>query len=167
MKRCNVATYWPVTSMSNTVARMCRLRGVGLLGSYGESQWSLANFTVPSECPCVCAFAPHQSVTGNWRTTYDFGSTTHSSIYHLLAHQCYIEWGHYAWFAALCVDGTYHRYSFTREGLCNRLAYDIYLDVTESMDFWDSSVRPALLMRKTVAMFGECMYTGPVQTLCS
>ena len=65
MKRCNVATYWPVTSMSNTVARMCRLRGVGLLGSYGESQWSLANFTVPSECPCVCAFAPHQSVTGN------------------------------------------------------------------------------------------------------
>ena len=38
------------------------------LGTYAESQWGIANFTVPAEVPCVCAFNSQnnaQSVIGN------------------------------------------------------------------------------------------------------
>lgn len=35
---------------------------VGLNNRYTDSQWSLANFTVPAECACVCAFAGPNSV---------------------------------------------------------------------------------------------------------
>lgn len=34
-----------------------------LLGNYVESQWALANFTVPPECACICAFGTRNSVT--------------------------------------------------------------------------------------------------------
>jgi hypothetical protein len=37
---------------------------MGFLGSYVESQWGLANFTVAAECACVCAFAPNNAVIG-------------------------------------------------------------------------------------------------------
>ena len=39
-------------------------------------------------------------------------------------------------FAAICVDGSFHKYVFTPEGNCNREAYDVYLDVGDDMDFW-------------------------------
>lgn len=35
---------------------------VGLINPYISSQWSLANFTVPAECACVCAFSGSNSV---------------------------------------------------------------------------------------------------------
>ncbi|EEB11512.1 WD repeat domain phosphoinositide-interacting protein, putative [Pediculus humanus corporis] len=35
---------------------------IGFLGNYIESQWALANFTVPPECACICAFASKNSV---------------------------------------------------------------------------------------------------------
>ncbi|BES98788.1 unnamed protein product [Nesidiocoris tenuis] len=35
---------------------------IRLLGTYVESQWALANFTVPPECACVCAFGSRSSV---------------------------------------------------------------------------------------------------------
>lgn len=35
---------------------------MGFLGQYVESQWGLAQFTVPAECACICAFGPNQSV---------------------------------------------------------------------------------------------------------
>ncbi|XP_025828898.1 WD repeat domain phosphoinositide-interacting protein 4 [Agrilus planipennis] len=38
------------------------LSNLGILGPYGDSQWALANFTVPPECACVCAFGPNSSV---------------------------------------------------------------------------------------------------------
>ena len=41
-----------------------RLSKMSFLGQYVESQWALANFTVPSECPCICAFGPSNSVIG-------------------------------------------------------------------------------------------------------
>lgn len=71
---------------------------MGFLGPYVESQWGLANFTVPAECACVCAFGPNQSVI------------------------------------AICVDGTFHKYVFTKDGNCNREAYDVYLDIGDDMD---------------------------------
>ncbi|KAL3278916.1 hypothetical protein HHI36_016434 [Cryptolaemus montrouzieri] len=33
-----------------------------ILGKYGESQWAFANFTVPPECACVCAFGKNNTV---------------------------------------------------------------------------------------------------------
>ncbi|XP_045618016.1 WD repeat domain phosphoinositide-interacting protein 4 isoform X1 [Procambarus clarkii] len=35
---------------------------IGFLGGYMESQWALANFTVPPECACVCAFGANSTV---------------------------------------------------------------------------------------------------------
>lgn len=35
---------------------------VGIVNRYTNSQWSLANFTVPAECACICAFAGPNSV---------------------------------------------------------------------------------------------------------
>lgn len=43
-----------------------RLSGVGILGTYGESQWALTNFTVPPESACICAFGPNHSVIGKF-----------------------------------------------------------------------------------------------------
>jgi hypothetical protein len=40
------------------------LSKVGFLGQYVESQWGLANFTVPAEVACVCAFGQACSVIG-------------------------------------------------------------------------------------------------------
>lgn len=67
----------------------------GTLGKYGDSQWSLATFTVSTESACICAFGPN------------------NSIY------------------ALCLDGTFHKYAFSSEGICHMEAYDVFLDVDD------------------------------------
>ena len=46
------------------ILTILRLSKMSFLGQYVESQWALANFTVPSECPCICAFGPSNSVIG-------------------------------------------------------------------------------------------------------
>ena len=38
---------------------------MGFLGTYVESQWGLASFTVAAECACICAFGPGHSVIGD------------------------------------------------------------------------------------------------------
>ncbi|CAG9765235.1 unnamed protein product [Ceutorhynchus assimilis] len=70
----------------------------GTLGTYGDSQWALANFTVSAECACVCVFGPN------------------NSIY------------------ALCLDGTFHKYAFSAEGICHGEAFDVFLDVDNDDD---------------------------------
>ncbi|XP_076058265.1 WD repeat domain phosphoinositide-interacting protein 4-like isoform X2 [Oratosquilla oratoria] len=70
-----------------------------VLGQYGESQWALANFTVPPECACICAFGAN------------------SAVY------------------AICVDGTFHKYVYKADGICNRESFDIYLDICDDHDF--------------------------------
>ncbi|XP_015760656.1 PREDICTED: WD repeat domain phosphoinositide-interacting protein 4-like [Acropora digitifera] len=42
------------------------LAKMGFLGQYVESQWGLANFTVPAERPCICAFGSGSSVVGEY-----------------------------------------------------------------------------------------------------
>lgn len=44
---------------------ICRFKTMGFLGTYVESQWGLASFTVAAECACICAFGPGHSVIGN------------------------------------------------------------------------------------------------------
>ena len=45
------------------------LAKIGFLGQYVESQWGLANFTVPAEQPCICAFGSGSSVVGEYILT--------------------------------------------------------------------------------------------------
>ncbi|XP_018573877.1 WD repeat domain phosphoinositide-interacting protein 4 [Anoplophora glabripennis] len=78
----------------------------GMLGKYGESQWALANFTVPPECACICAFGPNSSVI------------------------------------AVCLDGTFHKYVFTSDGICNREAFDVYVNVCDDEKYlqWSTAL---------------------------
>lgn len=80
---------------------------VGLLGTYGGSQWGMSSFTLRSECPCICAFAPPSSTPG---------TTVKNAV------------------IAVCMDGTFHKYVFTSEGNCNREAYNNFLDITQDLD---------------------------------
>jgi len=49
----------------NQVFLFCRFSKMGgILGNYVESQWALANFTVPPECACICAFGSRNTVIG-------------------------------------------------------------------------------------------------------
>ncbi|XP_057366811.1 WD repeat domain phosphoinositide-interacting protein 4-like [Daphnia carinata] len=41
--------------------RRSSLKKMSFLGNYIESQWALANFTVPPECACICAFGSNKS----------------------------------------------------------------------------------------------------------
>lgn len=36
-----------------------------VIGQYVDSQWSLASFTVPAECACICAFGKNTSKNVN------------------------------------------------------------------------------------------------------
>jgi len=76
------------------------LASIGVPGAYAGSQWSLASFTVPQECACICAF----------------GSQGH--IY------------------AVCLDGSFHKYHFSPDGICNQAAYDVFTELCEDCD-WD------------------------------
>ena len=38
--------------------------------------------------------------------------------------------------AAVCVDGTYHKYVFTPDGNCNRERYDVFLELGDDNEFW-------------------------------
>lgn len=44
---------------------------MSFLGSYIESQWALANFTVAAEMPCVCAFGKNNTVFGKFMFLVD------------------------------------------------------------------------------------------------
>jgi len=37
--------------------------------------------------------------------------------------------------AAVCVDGTFHKYLFTPEGSCNRESFDVYVDLDNDAEF--------------------------------
>jgi len=75
------------------------LASLGVPGAYAGSQWSLASFTVPQECACICAF----------------GSQGH--IY------------------AVCLDGSFHKYHFSADGICNQASYDVITEICEECDW--------------------------------
>ncbi|XP_064112935.1 WD repeat domain phosphoinositide-interacting protein 4-like [Macrobrachium nipponense] len=89
-----------IFALKNTkLNRRSTFSGIGFLGGYMESQWALANFTVPPECACICAFG------------------VNSTVY------------------AICVDGTFHKYVFKADGICNRESFDVYLDLVADEEF--------------------------------
>jgi hypothetical protein len=78
------------------------LASIGVPGAYAGSQWSLASFTVPQECACICAF-------GN-----------QSSVCHIFA---------------VCLDGSFHKYHFSADGICNQAKYDVITELCEDCDW--------------------------------
>ncbi|KAA8594402.1 hypothetical protein FQN60_005236, partial [Etheostoma spectabile] len=50
----------------NRRSALARVGKVGpVIGQYVDSQWSLASFTVPAECACICAFGKNTSKNVN------------------------------------------------------------------------------------------------------
>uniref|UniRef100_S4RER8 WD repeat domain 45 n=1 Tax=Petromyzon marinus TaxID=7757 RepID=S4RER8_PETMA len=50
----------------NRTSTLARVGKVGpVIGQYVDSQWSLASFTVPAECSCVCAFGRNAAKSTN------------------------------------------------------------------------------------------------------
>lgn len=37
-------------------------------------------------------------------------------------------------FLALCLDGTFHKYAFSSEGICHGEAFDVFLEVDDDDD---------------------------------
>ena len=64
------------------------------IGAYAGSQWSLASFTVPQEVACVCAFGTPSGNTKNVGQGIIF---------------------------AVCLDGSFHKYHFSANGVCNQV----------------------------------------------
>lgn len=55
-----------VNVSSSASHRLARVGKVGpVIGQYVDSQWSLASFTVPAECACICAFGKNTSKNVN------------------------------------------------------------------------------------------------------
>lgn len=52
-----------IFALKNTqLNRRSTFSSMSFLGTYIESQWALATFTVPPECACICAFGSRKSV---------------------------------------------------------------------------------------------------------
>lgn len=87
------------------------LATIGVPGAYAGSQWSLASFTVPQEVACVCAFgAPMGGSLKNVSQGVIF---------------------------AVCLDGSFHKYHFSANGVCNQVAYDVFTDLCEDCEWLD------------------------------
>lgn len=54
---------WTRLSLPCSLARVGKVGPV--IGQYVDSQWSLASFTVPAECACICAFGKNTSKNVN------------------------------------------------------------------------------------------------------
>eukprot|EP00093_Oithona_nana_P003531 03531.XXX_132679_133827_1 [CDS] Oithona nana genome sequencing. len=86
------------------------LASIGVPGAYAGSQWSLASFTVPQEVACVCAF----------------GTSSASSAVKNIGHGVIF---------AVCLDGSFHKYHFSANGVCNQVAYDVFTDLCEDCEW--------------------------------
>jgi len=87
------------------------LATIGVPGAYAGSQWSLASFTVPQEVACVCAFG-----------TLPGGSAKNIGQGIIFA---------------VCLDGSFHKYHFSANGVCNQVAYDVFTDLCEDCEWLD------------------------------
>ena len=86
------------------------LASIGVPGAYAGSQWSLASFTVPQEVACVCAF-------GNPSGSSSSKNVSQGVIF------------------AVCLDGSFHKYHFSANGVCNQTAYDVFTDLCEDCEW--------------------------------
>uniref|UniRef100_A0A3B3Z6A0 Uncharacterized protein n=1 Tax=Periophthalmus magnuspinnatus TaxID=409849 RepID=A0A3B3Z6A0_9GOBI len=63
-------------------AHLSRVGKVGpVIGQYVDSQWSLASFTVPAECACICAFGKNTSKNVNSVIAICVDGTFHKYVF--------------------------------------------------------------------------------------
>ncbi|ROL54104.1 WD repeat domain phosphoinositide-interacting protein 4 [Anabarilius grahami] len=66
----------------NRRSALARVGKVGpVIGQYVDSQWSLANFTVPAECACICAFGKNTSKNVNSVIAICVDGTFHKYVF--------------------------------------------------------------------------------------
>uniref|UniRef100_V9KW62 WD repeat domain phosphoinositide-interacting protein 4 n=2 Tax=Callorhinchus milii TaxID=7868 RepID=V9KW62_CALMI len=66
----------------NRRSALARVGKVGpVIGQYVDSQWSLASFTVPAECACICAFGRNTSKTVNSVIAICVDGTFHKYVF--------------------------------------------------------------------------------------
>jgi len=87
------------------------LASIGVPGAYAGSQWSLASFTVPQEVACVCAFGSSSAANASVK------NVGQGVIF------------------AVCLDGSFHKYHFSANGVCNQVAYDVFTDLCEDCEW--------------------------------
>ena len=75
----------------------------------------MANFTVPQEVACICAFGSPNTRVENQPSKNDANGT----IY------------------AICLDGSFHKYHFSADGVCNQVAYDVFTELCEDCEWQD------------------------------
>ena len=81
--------------VSHRLNKRSALATIGVPGAYAGSQWSLASFTVPQEVACVCAFG---TPSGGMQKNVGQGIIF-----------------------AVCLDGSFHKYHFSANGVCNQV----------------------------------------------
>ncbi|XP_043936123.1 WD repeat domain phosphoinositide-interacting protein 4 isoform X2 [Protopterus annectens] len=66
----------------NRRSALARVGKVGpMIGQYVDSQWSLASFTVPAECACICAFGKNTSKNVNSVIAICVDGTFHKYVF--------------------------------------------------------------------------------------
>ncbi|CAL8276238.1 unnamed protein product [Merluccius merluccius] len=66
----------------NRRSALARVGKVGpVIGQYVDSQWSLASFTVPAECACICAFGKNMSKNVNSVIAICVDGTFHKYVF--------------------------------------------------------------------------------------
>ena len=89
------------------------------------SQWSLANFTVPQEVACICAFgSPNMKMENPSKNEQN---TTRQRNFDQMHGTIY----------AICLDGSFHKYHFSANGVCNQVAYDVFTELCEDCEWQD------------------------------
>lgn len=101
------------------------LATIGVPGAYAGSQWSLANFTVPQEVACICAFgSPNMKMENPSKNEQN---TTRQRNFDQMHGTIY----------AICLDGSFHKYHFSANGVCNQVAYDVFTELCEDCEWQD------------------------------
>ena len=90
------------------------------------SQWSLANFTVPQEVACICAFGSPNIREENQSKTDLVTGVRHRNFNQATGT-----------IFAICLDGSFHKYHFSADGVCNQVAYDVFTELCEDCEWQD------------------------------
>ncbi|GMT06110.1 hypothetical protein PENTCL1PPCAC_28284, partial [Pristionchus entomophagus] len=90
---------------------------------FDDTRRSCAQFSLPEDTVAKLAFVTEE-LEGGSDSRHESVSTTPSQMS----------------VVAICSNGTFHRFSFNKEGLCERRAFDYLLQLGSEQDFWTTAV---------------------------
>ncbi|GMT34605.1 hypothetical protein PFISCL1PPCAC_25902 [Pristionchus fissidentatus] len=89
---------------------------------FDDARRSCAQFSLPEDTVAKLAFVSEEAEGGN----------ESQMVSALQIHEPSV--------VAICSDGTFHRFSFNKEGMCERRAFDYLLQLGSEQDFWTTAV---------------------------